>query len=100
MDFEVERHAVAEIDVAAEGLRSITNLVANLSVAKVTSAVTGSDVEAVSTAAPTTGDAFRYDAASGQYVFNLSTKSLSKGTWRLSIDMHDGVTRTATISLK
>jgi hypothetical protein len=78
----------------------ITNLVANLSVAKVTSFVTGTDIEAVSTAAATTGNAFRYDAATDQYIFNLSTKSLSKGTWRLSIDMHDGVARFVNISLK
>jgi len=78
----------------------ITDLVATLSVVRLTSNVTGTDIESVSTTAATTGNTFRYDASSSQYVFNLSTKSLSKGTWRLSIDLHDGVARSTTISLK
>jgi hypothetical protein len=57
-------------------------------------------VEAVSTSAATTGNAFRYDLTSGQYIFNLATGGLSKGTWRLSINLQDGVSRTVTISLK
>jgi len=78
----------------------ITNAVATLTVTKMTSSVTGTDVEAVSTAAASTGNTFRYDPTSGQYVFNLDTKGLSRGTWLLSIDLHDGVTRRITISLK
>jgi hypothetical protein len=78
----------------------ITNAVATLSVAKVTSTVEGTDMEAVSTSAATTGNAFRYDATSGQYIFNLATKPLSIGTWQLLIDLHDGVTRTVIISLR
>jgi hypothetical protein len=78
----------------------ITNAVATLSVAQVSSTVTGTYIEAVSTAAATTGNAFRYDATSGQYIFNLATKGLSTGTWSLQIDLGDGASRTATISLK
>jgi hypothetical protein len=75
----------------------ITSAAATLSLAKVSSNVVGTDIEAVSTSAATTGNAFRYD---GQYIFNLDTKGLSKGTWQLSINLGDGVSRTATISLK
>jgi hypothetical protein len=78
----------------------ITNATATLSVAKVSSTVTGDYVEAVSTAAATTGNTFRYDPTSGQYIFNLATKGLSTGTWSLRIDLGDGASRTATISLK
>ena len=28
---------------------------------------------------------FRYDESSGQYIFNLSTKNLSVGTWQLDV---------------
>jgi hypothetical protein len=78
----------------------ITNAVATLTLAKISATATGTDIEAVSTAAATTGNTFRYDATSGQYIFNLATKDLSTGTWRLTIDLHDGVSRTVNISLK
>ena len=58
----------------------ITNAVAKLTLTKISSTLTGSDVEAISTSSATTGNLFRYDA--GQYVFNLATKPLSAGTWR------------------
>ena len=76
----------------------IANAVATLTLAKVSGAVTGTEIEAISTSAATTGNLFRYDG--GQYVFNLATRDLSKGTWRLSIDLHDGVLRTVLISFK
>jgi hypothetical protein len=78
----------------------ISNAVATLSVAKVSSNITGTYVEAVSTSAATTGNTFRYDSTSGQYIFNLSTSNLSTGTWQLLIDLHDGVARTVVISLR
>ena len=78
----------------------ITNAVATLSVAKISATVVGTAMEAVSTSAATTGNAFRYDPSSGQYIFNLSTKPLSTGTWQLSVDLHDGLSHTVTISLR
>ncbi len=78
----------------------ITNAVATLSLTKISGTITGTDIEAISTSAATTGNTFRFDATSGQYIFNLTTKPLSAGTWRLSIDLHDGVSRTVPISLK
>ena len=78
----------------------ITNLVAKLSVAKVSSGVTGTFVEAVSTAAADSGSTFRYDSVGKQYVFNLSTKGLTAGTWSLKADLGDAVTRTVNVSLK
>jgi hypothetical protein len=80
---------------------SISNAVANLSVAKVSNNVVGSDTEAVSNAGGDSGNTLRYDASGQQYVFNLSTKSSSKGTYQLRVDLHDGVTtRRVMVSLK
>jgi hypothetical protein len=73
---------------------------ANLTVAKITNEVDGSYVEAVSTAAATTGTLFRYDASGQQYIFNLSTSGLSKGTWNLKVSLDDGSSYTTRISLK
>jgi len=78
----------------------ITNLVAHLTVAKVSSSVTGSCVEATATGGANSGDTFRYDAAAKQYVFNLSTKVLSAGTWSLRADLGDGVNHSIKVSLR
>jgi hypothetical protein len=78
----------------------ISTLAATLSYAKISNGIVGSDVKAVSTAAATTGNLFRYDQTAGQYIFNWSTKGLSPGTYRLFIDLGDGVTRTVNLGLK
>ncbi len=72
---------------------------AELYLAKVTSGVVGTEVEAVSTSGADSGNDFRYDG-NGEYHYNLSTKNLSAGTWQLDINLHDGVTRTVVISLR
>jgi lysophospholipase L1-like esterase len=58
---------------------------ATLTYAKISNNVVGSDVEAMSTAAATSGNAFRYDTSSQQYIFNLSTKGWATGSYRLTI---------------
>src|SRR5204862_8111778 len=63
----------------------ITNLVATLSLFKVSSQATGTDLDGQSPSAADAGNTFRYDPTTNQYLFNLSTKSLSVGTWRLRI---------------
>jgi hypothetical protein len=78
----------------------ITNAVATLSVAQMSSNVTGTTLEAASTYAATTGNAFRYDPTTQQYIFNLATQPLSTGSWALSVNLQDGVSRTVTISLR
>ncbi len=68
--------------------------------------------EAISTAASTTGNLFRYDSTAQQYIFNLSTKlgyvnpgpeppinNFSQGTWSLKIGLDDGTFRSVNIQL-
>ena len=45
-------------------------------------------MEAIGTGNADTGNTFRY--TNGGYIFNLSTKSLSTGTWQLRVDLGDG----------
>ncbi len=78
----------------------ISDLVANLTLAKISNSIEGSVIEATSTSAADLGSTFRYDVVSGQYIFNLATAGLSKGTWVLRIDTHDGATHAVEISLK
>jgi len=78
----------------------IPNAVAKFWYVKVGNNVAGSETEAVSTAASTTGNLFRYDSTAGQYVFNWSTKGLTAGTYEIRADLGDGVSHTVRISLK
>jgi hypothetical protein len=78
----------------------VTNLVATISIALVSNGIIGSEVEAVSTAAADSGNAFRYDATAGQYIFNWSTRSLSTGTYQVRIEFGDGLTRTVLVSVR
>lgn len=78
----------------------ISTAVAKIFVSKVSNNVVGTDLEASSTSAATTGNLFRYDPTGNQYIFNLSTKSLTKGTWQIKVVIDDGVTRTVNISLR
>ncbi len=93
------------------GTTSIATAAANLTVSKIDPTPDAGVDEAISTAASTTGNAFRYDSTSEQYVFNLSTKSgytnpdgtkvtaFEAGTWYLSIKLDDGTSRTTKIQL-
>ncbi len=79
----------------------ISNVVARLYIAKVSNNVIGTYLEASSTSAADSGNQFRYDAAGGQYIFNLGTNGLTTGTYELKVDLGDGdQNRTALISLK
>ena len=46
-----------------------------------------------------TGNLFRYDDSEGQYIFNLSTKNLSKGTYRLYATPVNGASHVVGFSL-
>jgi hypothetical protein len=79
----------------------ITTLAATLWVAKISNSIVGTDLEAVATNTPaSTGNVFRYDPTSGQYLFNWSTKGLAPGTYLLRIDLGDGALHTVTVGLR
>jgi uncharacterized protein (DUF697 family) len=78
----------------------ITNAGATLTVTKLSSTVAGTHLQFPSSATPTTGSTFKYNPVTKHYFFNLGTSKLSAGTYSIAIDLHDGVSRTAQISLK
>lgn len=77
---------------------SVTDLAATLSVTKLTEAIEGTYVEADTNVAASTG--FRYDASTGQYIYNWSTAGLGAGTYRIRVTIVDGPTFTADLSLR
>jgi len=92
------------------GTTPISNAVAKLTLSQNDPTPDAGVDEAVSTSAATTGNLFRYDAGSEQYIFNLSTKagyvnpngqtvSFSPGTWFLTITLDDGTSRSTKVQL-
>ncbi len=93
------------------GTTPIDNAVAKLNIKQADGTPDPGTDEAVSTAASTTGNLFRYDATNQQYIFNLSTKTgytnpngttitaFSAGTWTLSVLLDDGTFRSINIQL-
>jgi hypothetical protein len=77
----------------------ITNAKATFSYTKVASSA-GSVNEAVSTATADTGNTFRYDPTSNQYIFNWNTKGLTTGSYQIKVDLGDGVNRTVIVGLR
>lgn len=78
----------------------IASAIAKIYLSKLSEGVYGTEFEADSTSAASTGNQFRYDADGNQYIFNLSTKPLSVGTWQIRIALDDGSSKTVNISLK
>jgi hypothetical protein len=76
----------------------VAGAVARLELAKLTDELEGTVVEAVSTSAATTGNLFR--PSGDGYIFNLSTKDLSTGTWSLRVVLDDGTVYPTHISLR
>jgi hypothetical protein len=78
----------------------VTDALAKIYIAKVTDNVVGTEEEAESTSLSSVGNIFRYDGPSNQYIFNLSTKELSQGTYQIRINLDDGTDKKVTISIK
>jgi hypothetical protein len=82
------------------GSAGVTDLVARLYVAQISDNVVGTESEATTNVQASSGNQFRYDATSGQYIFNWSTKGLTSGTYQLRIDLGDGAQHVVIVSLR
>ena len=70
--------------------------------AKISNAILGTEDELVvdSSGNANTGNLFRYDATAGQYIFNLSTKGYTKGTYKVYAKPDNGQSYSVAFSLK
>jgi HYR domain len=84
------------------GSAGVKDATVTVTIDKVVNDIEGTVMENTYTATPTRGDVFRYDAKSGQYVFNWSTQNLKSGpgTYVLSLNMGDSNIPDVWISLK
>jgi len=76
----------------------IPTAVAKLFTAKIQDGIVGTDEIPLSASAADTGNQFR--VSDNQYIFNLSTDTLSAGTWQLKAVLDDGRDYTVVISIR
>ncbi len=79
---------------------TIPSVLAQLYVAKISDSVVGGDEIPLSTSAADTGNQFRYDSSGQQYIFNLSTGTMSPGTWQLKAVLDSGQSVTTIVSIR
>lgn len=79
---------------------TVANVTATLSVTKRSDAVNGSVLETEQLLNASSGNLFKYDATSGQYQYNLSTKGWTAGTYMIKISLNDVQSYTVQISLR
>jgi len=74
--------------------------IVQLVTAKIQNEVVGNDEIPLSTSAADSDNVFRYDSESNQYIYNLSTDTLSVGTWQLKVLLDDDKYYTVVISIR
>ncbi|MCX6396057.1 MAG: PxKF domain-containing protein [Propionibacteriales bacterium] len=75
-----------------------TSPVAYFSATKVSSSISGDDLETLPSTTPSTGTVFAISA--GVYQYNWSTKGLASGTYRIKVTLDNGATYSVNVSLK
>jgi TolB protein len=82
--------------------QSISTATVTISVNKISDAILGTEVEVLvdSSGNSNTGNLFRYDRLSGQYIFNLTTKGYTKGTYKVYVKPDKGQSYFVNFSLK
>ncbi len=78
----------------------IANANATIKITKIGAGVTGTDLETLNSNPASTGNAFRYDGSSDQYIYNWGTKNVTQGTYRIDIMLGDGVVHSVVVSLR
>jgi hypothetical protein len=78
----------------------VTTLTPDVKTTKLDSTPEGTVVETVYTDIPTNGLDMRYDATSQQYIYNLGTKNLAAGDWRVDVIDPSIATQSASFSIK
>jgi len=78
----------------------VPNATAKLYLSRMENGVPGNEMEATPSGKANKGNLFRNAKKSHKNIFNLKTKDLTAGTWRLRILLDDGASHYVTIELK
>jgi len=98
--FKLRRTVPVKFQLTEPGGAYVSTADARLYLAKLSNNVTGSYEEAASTSQADSGNSFRYDAESDQYMFNLGTRGLTTGTWCLQVVVNGMVAKQVSFSLR
>ena len=88
--FKIGRIIPVKFILTDENGNVVENMSIRLYLAKVENNVAGSEIQATSPGKSNDNNYFRFNKTSKRYLFNLSTKGLSTGMWRLKIDLGNG----------
>lgn len=84
-----------------DGSAGVSDATIRLTIQKVNANAGNGDITpTTSTSAADTGNVMRWSADGEQYIYNLATKPLSKGTWRVTMDLDGGQTRSFLLGLR
>lgn len=100
--FKLGRTIPVKIILTDRNGQKVPTATVTISVTQITDAVLGTEVEMLVDASgmANSGNLFRYDAVSGEYIFNLSTKGYTKGTYRIYATPEDGQGYSVDFSLR
>ncbi|MDP9268494.1 MAG: PxKF domain-containing protein [Acidobacteriota bacterium] len=101
--FKAGRTIPVKFQLTAADGSIVSNAIANIQVYKVLNTPTGTvdmTVDTFASGSSNSGTLFRYDASSGQYIYNLSTQGYGVGTYLIRTTLNDGTTHDVQFSLK
>ena len=98
--FKLNRTVPVKFQLTEPGGAYVSTADARLYLARISNNVTGTYEEAASTSQADSGNSFRYDAESDQYLFNLGTRGLTTGTWGLQVVVNGMVAKQVLFSLR
>jgi hypothetical protein len=78
----------------------ITDATAIINLDKIASTITGTILQPYSVGSGTAGNIFIYETNGNRYSYNLVTKGLSAGTWRITVTISDESSYAINVSLK
>jgi len=99
--FKLRRTIPIKFTITRNDGQSHSNIVANLTLQHIDGAVPiGEPVEPNAPGEANVDGYFRYDLDSDQYIYNLSTKDLTTGTWEITVHLDDGSIQKTLFGLK
>lgn len=98
--YKFERTLPVKFQLTDANNNFISNAIASIVLAKVSNNIYGDEEVPLSTFLADIGNQFRYSTIDKQYIFNLSTKNLTVGSWSLMVKLNDDRYHNVLIAIK